>query len=580
MTETRGGEHRCRPEDPDWPTAADWQRLREVVGGRLVVPESPLEACHIDSSSTACAKAVQQGRNPFFLEEQVGATQSSGWLGAWTSQPSEYAVLAESAQDVVAAVNFAREHRLKLVIKGTGHDYLGRSNAADSLMVWTHRMRETKVEEAFACAGAPHSEAAIPAVTVGAGTRWLEAYRAVAVERGRYVQGGGCASVGVAGGFIQGGGFGSFSRKFGIAAASMLEVEVVTADGQIVVANEHQHADLFWALRGGGGSTFGVVTRMTLRTHELPATFGIFRGELTAASDADFRRLLEAVIAFAGQNLLEENWGEQIVVRPDNVVELFLVFSGLSEAECWQIWQPFVTNLEEGAGSFGVEADSMVMPAAKMWDYDYLNARHPELVQGDGREGQPAGQYWWASNQAEVSRYIYSYQSRWLPSRLFEEASARDTAEILFRMSRHHAFSIHLNKGLAGASGEAVARSRRTAIHPAVFDAAGLLIMSEGETDAYPEIDGYRPDGEAGRRSLEAINAAMTILRDATPGAGTYSTETDFFLSDWQEECWGEHYPRLLAIKQKYDPAGLFWAHHGVGSENWSEDGMRRQGAP
>src|SRR5205823_7050238 len=111
---------------------------------------------------------------------------------------------------------------------------------------------------------------ASPAVTVEAGTRWLEAYQEVTVRGGRYVQGGGCTSVGAAGGFMQGGGFGSWSKRYGIAAASLLEAEVVTADGEVLVANACQNQDLFWALRGGGGGTFGVVTRVTLETHELP----------------------------------------------------------------------------------------------------------------------------------------------------------------------------------------------------------------------------------------------------------------------------------------------------------------------
>ena len=73
-------------------------------------------------------------------------------------------------------------------------------------------------------------------------------------EAGRYVQGGGCTTVGVAG-LVQGGGFGSFSKAFGTAAASLLEAQIVTADGKVRVANAVQEPDLFWALKGGGGGT-------------------------------------------------------------------------------------------------------------------------------------------------------------------------------------------------------------------------------------------------------------------------------------------------------------------------------------
>src|SRR5271170_8194047 len=99
------------------------------------------------------------------------------------------------------------------------------------------------------------------AVTVGAGTFGMQAYTAVTTEGGKYVQGGGCTTVGLAG-LLQGGGFGSFSKHYGTAAASLLEAEVVTADGQIRIANACTNPDLFWALKGGGGGTFGVISKV------------------------------------------------------------------------------------------------------------------------------------------------------------------------------------------------------------------------------------------------------------------------------------------------------------------------------
>ena len=83
------------------------------------------------------------------------------------------------------------------------------------------------------------------------------------------MQGGGCTTVGVAG-LIQSGGFGSFSKRYGLAAASLLEAEVVTADGMVRIANACTNPELFWGLKGGGGGSLGVVTRVTLKTHELP----------------------------------------------------------------------------------------------------------------------------------------------------------------------------------------------------------------------------------------------------------------------------------------------------------------------
>ena len=99
-----------------------------------------------------------------------------------------------------------------------------------------------------------------PAVTIEAGAIWGKVYNAVTAKAGRYVQGGGCMTVGVAG-LIQSGGFGSFSKAYGMAAAGLLEAEIVTADGAVRIANACTNPDLFWGLKGGGGGSLGVVTR-------------------------------------------------------------------------------------------------------------------------------------------------------------------------------------------------------------------------------------------------------------------------------------------------------------------------------
>jgi FAD/FMN-containing dehydrogenase len=167
------------------------------------------------------------------------------------------------------------------------------------------------------------------AVSVGVGAIWMNVYDAVTVKAGRYVQGGGCTTVGVAG-LIQGGGFGSFSKRYGLATSGLLEAEVVTADGTARVANACMNPDLFWALKGGGGGSFGVVTRLTLKTCELPEFFGAVSAMIKATSDAAYRRLIGYIIAYYAEHLFNPRWGEQIVFRRDNVLAIQMVFQGLS----------------------------------------------------------------------------------------------------------------------------------------------------------------------------------------------------------------------------------------------------------
>jgi FAD/FMN-containing dehydrogenase len=277
---------RVRPGDPEWPSEASWNRLNQDVGGQLIKVQSPLVACMDAPSRLNCTHVFRQLKNPYYLGDQVGLTQTLGWVGAWTSRPSTYAVAARTTQDVVAAVNFARENNLRIVVKGGGHSYQGTSNSVDSLLIWTRRLNAVTLRDAFICAGC--ADVPQQAVTVESGAIWGQVYDVVTTKAGRYVQGGGCLTVGVAG-LIQSGGFGSFSKTYGMAAACLLEAEIVTADGAVRTANTQMNPDLFWGIKGGGGGSLGVVTRLTLRTHSLPEFFGKVSTTIQARSEVAFR---------------------------------------------------------------------------------------------------------------------------------------------------------------------------------------------------------------------------------------------------------------------------------------------------
>ena len=112
-------------------------------------------------------------------------------------------------------------------------------------------------------------------------------------------------------------------------------------------------------------------------------------------------------------------------------------------------------------------------------------------------------------------------------------------------------------------------------MNPAVFDAAALAIVA-ASAPGFPGVPDHEPDRVAGDKARTGVAAAMKVIREATPRAGSYVNETDYFEPRWQEEFWGDNYARLLRIKLKYDPGGLIFCHHCVGSESWSQDGMCR----
>src|SRR5260370_38744283 len=321
---------RRRPSDAAWPSPSAWKQLDEAVGGNLIPVNFPLSLT--DPTSAAATLLSKDLKNPYYVGDQPGLTQTLGWVDAWATKPSVYAVAARNAHDIAAAVNFARENNLRLVVKGGGHSYQGTSNAPDSLLIWTRHMNDITMHPAFVPQGCEHTLQPQAAVTVGAGTIGMQAYQAVTTRDGKYVQGGGCTTVGLAG-FVPRGGFGSYSKHYGLAAGSLLEAEVVTADGQIRIANACTNPDLFWALKGGGGATFGVVSKLTLRVHDLPEFFGAANFTVKAASDDAFHRLIREFVSFYREHLFNDHWGEQAQFNPDNTLEFKMVFQGLDREQ-------------------------------------------------------------------------------------------------------------------------------------------------------------------------------------------------------------------------------------------------------
>lgn len=566
---------RVRPGDAGWPGVQSWQTLKDAVGGNLIEVHSLFGACETDAKGTACREVEANIYNPFYIGDQPGGTQVSGWLDAWTPAPSAYAVKARTAADVAAAVDFARTNNLRLVVKGAGHSYQGTSNAADSLLIWTRAMNEVTLHDAFVPKGGEGKVSPVPAVTAGAGAVWIDLYHAVTAVGGRFVQGGGCTDVGVAG-LVQSGGFGSFSKGFGTSAANLLEAEIVTADGKVRIVNAFNDPDLFWALKGGGGGSWGVVTRLTLRTYDLPEHFGVAWGEIKAHSDDAFRKLIAQFFSFYAQNLFNPHWGEQISIMPGNTLKLSMVSQGLDRQQSMQAWQPFFDWVRKEkdlsiADKIGAGATS----ARGWWNVSGNDAMIP-----DKREGAPAYHGWWSGDQAQVGAYLHGYDSLWLPAVLLMENRRQSLADALFAASRYKKVDLHFNKGLAGSSAEMIAAARDTATNPDVMGSFALAIIADGEAPAYPGFGRDSIDLKEAHKDARAIDAAAAVLRKIVPDAGSYVSESNYFNASWQRAFWGTNYARLLAIKNRYDPDGLFFVYHGVGTEGWSADGFTRLAKP
>jgi hypothetical protein len=196
------------------------------------------------------------------------------------------------------------------------------------------------------------------------------------------------------------------------------------------------------------------------------------------------------------------------------------------------------------------------------------------FISTDDRPGAPKGNVFWPGDQGQAGQVLHGYQSAWLPAALLRDEQRPAFCDALFAATRHWSVSLHVNKGLAGASAEAIAAARDTATNPAVLDAFALVILGAEGPPAYPGIADHEADAASARPRAQAIERAMREMRKLVPNAGSYVSESNFFEPNWQQSFWGSNHARLSAVKAKFDPDGLFFVHHGVGSERWSDDGF------
>lgn len=272
---------RCFPGDACWPSTQDWDVFNATLGGRLIATVPAASVCHYNSTylpydAAACEELLAVW-NETKTHYETSYSPMAPWFANFSCDPYlpntpctirplvRYAVNASSAQDYQTTIEFATKHNIRLVVRNTGHDYLGRSTGAGALALWTHHLKDIEIVE-YQSTGYSG-----PAINVGAGVQILDAMNA-AHEQGYTLVGGNCQTVGYAGGYSQGGGHGQLMSMYGLAADQVLEWEVITATGDHLVATPFNNSDLYWAMSGGGGGTYAVALSMTSKLYtDIPA---------------------------------------------------------------------------------------------------------------------------------------------------------------------------------------------------------------------------------------------------------------------------------------------------------------------
>jgi hypothetical protein len=195
------------------------------------------------------------------------------------------------------------------------------------------------------------------------------------------------------------------------------------------------------------------------------------------------------------QAIFNPYWGEQLVFAPGGVLSIAMVLQGLDQQQAEATWRPFFDWISASPQGFSIVSAPKIIsePARRFWDPAVLMTA-PGLVISDDRPGAPADNIFWGSNLGETGRVWHAYQSAWLPQSLLADNQRERLVDALFEAAKHRGVSLHFNKGLAGATAEAIAAARDTAMNPAVADAFALAISGAGGPPAYPDVPGHEPD--------------------------------------------------------------------------------------
>ncbi|KAK0737580.1 hypothetical protein B0T21DRAFT_383523 [Apiosordaria backusii] len=269
------------PGTPDWPSPASWARLNESLAGRLLQPPPPGAVCHPGQptyDAAECPNLISNWSSLDYHHTNPISTYWNNWNNdtclPYQGYPCSgqgyplFVINATTARHVQLGVQFAKKHNIRLVVKNTGHDFIGRSNAPNSLSIWVHNLKDWKYHGSGFRPKKCKSTLPGTYLTAGSGSQMWDIYTRLD-EINQTIVGGGGKTVAL-GGYLTGGGHSLLSPHYGMAADQVVEIEAVTPSGEIITANSCQNQDLFWAILGGGGSTFAIPTTFTLKTHPTP----------------------------------------------------------------------------------------------------------------------------------------------------------------------------------------------------------------------------------------------------------------------------------------------------------------------
>ncbi|KAJ5288663.1 hypothetical protein N7478_001693 [Penicillium angulare] len=551
---------RCRllPGDKSWPSDSTWSQFDEILGGALIKTVPLAASCYPSWPEYDSGKCKYISTNwtvsyehdadpasimwPLFegrtcLPTAINTTSTCS-IGGYSS----YAVNVSTVAQVQLAVNFARNANLRLVVKNTGHDFNGKSTGAGGLGVWTHNLKDLEFIEKYNSSGYQG-----PAVKMGAGVQAFEVYEQ-AEKLGYTAVGGEGKTVGVAGGYVLGGGHSPMSSVYGLAADQVLALEVVLANGQFVTVTEETNPDLFWAIRGGGGGTYGVVTSIISRVHpKVGVTVSTFN--FTTGANVSIETFWSGVRAYF----------KRFPAHADAGTYAYFWIIGTGPNSFQFLMNPFFA-----VNHTLTEFDNLLKP----WFNDLKALGIPFTPNTTHYDSfHPA---WAAGFPLEtIGSVTMMTGSRLFPRENWEDNSKFNATLRAIRSTvsmGHPLLAFNMKAELPNGYPE---DSSNPAFRKTLMHAITSATWASNATNS--QINGTMNN---------LTNNVLSKWRATCPEAGAYMSESDIMEPKFQQSFYGSNYDRLYKLKQRYDPTGLFYAPTGVGSEHWqvkSVDGLPDQ---
>ena len=493
----------CSRSDSCWPTQSQWKDLGVSLKGTIhQLEEDDYKQC------------IEQGGNSFNISSAGNGIcmqyhdcsrqfclKNSPW-----NIPA-YSVEALNVNDVQKAIVFANKHNIPVTVKTSGHSLAGSSTGKDSLMIWMHNfesylqsVNDVKKNFTDTC-GTKYSHA----VKIGGGQVWDSVYRALGSDYN--IIGGLCTTVSAAGGWLQGGGLSSMSRKYGIGIDNVLSFEVVLANGIFAYADACTNSDLFWALRGGGGGTWGVVTSVHFKLHPVEPVLEFIMAITNVLSSLSIvNSWIKKWVAISPN--LDRRWGGYF-----KTTNLQLYFVG-SEKDARST---FINDFEHWRECLPKSSQKNVV-------YSFKQKKSYFDIRG-GEED---------ISTAETGQGSVNMASRLIPRNFVVNNSRKAIRMLKFLLLQNPGFGHYF---LGGVINDPEAEA--TAVHPAMRKAVWQINTFTDENRDYV------------RKVVEDTGAGYNHASHVEP--------------DWRNAFWGSNLKRLQCLKKQYDPENRFNCWHCIG---------------